>query len=249
VLPRFRKLFIHGWATDSRVWDGLTSDGDITITLPGHGAPSKWSSHDLSPAIETIKYALKNPNIDMKKIGIGWSLGGEALMAFTATNPKALDALVLIGASPSFIARKDFTHGQPKSLVRRMLMDLKKNPKETLRRFYQLNFTAEEIESSGAKKFLNLYEKTPSAFDTDSIALALECLINIDIRAELDKIKIPVLLIHGGRDEVCPIEAGQYLADKIENATFVRFNKAGHAPFLTEPERFTAAVEEFLRDI
>lgn len=247
--PQCKKLYIHGWATDSHVWDGLLNSNDIAITLPSHGAPLSWSSPDLAPAVEAIKDALDGVTKDKKIVGIGWSLGGQALMTFASRRPEALHALVLIGASPSFTSRDGFPHGQSKALVRRMLIDFKKDPKETLKRFYRLNFTTGELEDGDAKNFLDLYEKTLPAFDTFGLGAALECLINIDIRAELDKIKIPVLIIHGGRDEICPVDAAHYLAEHIKNATLVEFKDSGHAPFITEPAKFTTVVEEFFEKL
>lgn len=244
--PRYKKLFVHGWATDSQVWKGLAGEGDITVDLPSHGTGAEWKTPDLNPAVLAIKESLGTLPDGEKVVGVGWSLGAKALMHFAATDPKRFHALVLIGASPSFTARDNFPHGRSRALVRRMLMDLKKAPAETLKRFYRLNFTGEELESPERKAFLKLYERTPSGFDIDGITTALQCLLDIDIREEIKKIKTPILLIHGELDEICPVAAAEYLKEHIKNATLVRMPKAGHAPFIIGPQRVRTMIEEFL---
>jgi len=248
-----KKIFVHGWATDSRVWSGLIEEGDITVELPSHGPnigmATEGSTPDITPATSAIKAALSHLPEGEEVVAIGWSLGAKALMSLAADDPKRFRALVLVGASPSFIKREGFPHGLSKALVRRMLIDFKGSPEETLKRFYRLNFTSTELESKEARAFLELYETTPADFDLKGIATALQSLINVDIRAKLDKIKIPTLLIHGDRDEVTPVEAADYLCAKLKDAELVKFPGAGHAPFITEPEKFTDAVREFLKRI
>ncbi len=245
----FKKIFIHGWATDSSVWKGLLKDGDIIIALPSHGNGPRWTTPDLAPATNAINAALAQLSEDEVVVGIGWSLGAKALMDHAASGDSRLRALILIGASPSFIKRGDFSHGQSKALTRRMLMDFKKTRNETLARFYRLNFTAEELDNQKARDFLELYKKTPAGFDPIGIATALQALIEIDIRGKLHKIRIPTLLIHGEQDAVTPVGAAEYLSKNIKKAKLSRFPKAGHAPFITEPQGFTRAVEEFLKEI
>jgi len=244
-----KKIFVHGWATDRRVWRGLLNEGDITVALPGHGAAAKWTSPDLTPAVKAIEAALAKLPEGEEVVATGWSLGAKALMSLAAAAPKKIRALVLIGASPSFIERDGFPHGRSKALVRRMLMDLKKTPEETLKRFYRLNFTTAELESKEARAFLKLYETIPAAFDLGGIATALQALIEVDIREKLDKITIPTLLIHGEKDEVCAVETADYLRDGLRDAWLVKFPEAGHAPFITEPGKFAEEVEGFINKI
>lgn len=47
-------------------------------------------------------------------------------------------------------------------------------------------------------------------------------------------------------DNVCPVEAAAYLANKIKGAELIIFEKAGHAPFLTEKEKFNKVVFDFI---
>jgi pimeloyl-[acyl-carrier protein] methyl ester esterase len=252
-----RYIFVHGWATDGSVWEdaawdiarhdsvgggggGGGNDGDVTlVNLPGHGNTRRWETPD--------------------------PLGGQALMALGLEELKKFRALVLVGATASFTQRDGFPDAQPRALVRRMIMDMKADPPTALSRFYGLNFTVDEAKDRAAMDFIERYRypgpvecseggrDTPPGcyplFNYRDITTALEALYRTDLREDLSAIDLPVLIIHGGRDSVTPVGAGEYLRRNIRGAVKETFDRSGHAPFLTEPERFVRVVRSFTASI
>ena len=73
----------------------------------------------------------------------------------------------------------------------------------------------------------------------------LEAAFRIDVRPILPTIAAPTLVIHA-RDEVVPVQEGQYLADHIPGARLVEVDGTDHVPWLTDPDRFINEMEEFL---
>ncbi|MBI5233852.1 MAG: alpha/beta fold hydrolase, partial [Deltaproteobacteria bacterium] len=103
LLKKHAILFVHGWATDGRVWkehvDYFSQKRTvINMVLPGHGSEKKWDSKTIEPAVLAIKEAIEG--YEGKTIGIGWSLGAQSLIASAALNPGAFEKLVLVGATP-----------------------------------------------------------------------------------------------------------------------------------------------------
>ncbi len=286
-----KKIFVHGWATDSGVWAdvarGLTtggggvgamgeagkgageggSEGDVMYGLPGHVPGARWLEPSLNPALAGLKRAMGSG--DGRFIGVGWSLGAEVLLLLAAHMPQRFSALVLAGATPCFVQREGFPHGQPRALVRRMIMDMKRDPVETLKRFYPLNFTEEERETGPALAFMRRYAppgplvcgplpgdgpgkgSAPAcrpAFDYKDIAIALEALYNTDIRDILSEIEAPALLVHGGADAVVPVGAAEFMAAKMARVRLEILPRAGHAPFVTNREWFLKTVQGFLKE-
>ncbi len=258
-----KKIFIHGWATDSRVWDGVArglcngEEEAIMPDLPGHGSSSRWLEPSLNPALAALSRLIRAEEAPLA--GLGWSLGAKVLLSLAASMPGKFSALVLVGATPSFVRRRDFSHGQPRALVRRMIMDMKKDPQETLKRFYPLNFTEEEGKTRGAVSFLSRYappgpvvcDRGPAcrqAFNYRDMAIALEALYNADLRRLIHAIDVPTLIVHGKADKVVPLGAGEFLAENMKNAEIEVFPSAGHAPFITEEKRFIEVTKDFLGD-
>ncbi len=255
-------LFVHGWATDNWVWEPyVKAFKDIdsgNINLPGHGGSGSWDSPTLLPAVRELTRQIETRGGNI--LGIGWSLGAQALMASALENMKKFKGLILVGATPSFVAKDDFPWGQSKALVKRMILDMKKDPAETLKRFYPLNFTESE-KTDEVRKFLERYRypgpiscdgPVPGcfpAFKYGEIIKALVALYSNDLRERLKEIDLPVLVVHGEMDAVVPIGAGQYLASNIKGARIEVYEKAGHAPFITEMERFKGTVKRFMESL
>jgi pimeloyl-[acyl-carrier protein] methyl ester esterase len=253
-------ILLHGWATDKSVWEGggpgglievLSRETDFNIhniSLPGHGTDKSWYEPTLKPAMEAVMDRVQeSPGHETAPItAIGWSLGAQVLLACAIEAPERFESLVLVGATPSFVMREDFPWGQNKSVVKRMVMDTKKSPVETITRFCGLSFTGRELSTPGARFFMDRYCTPPPGLNIKDLAIALASLMDTDLRGALNRIKAKTLIVHGREDTVCPVEAATYLADNIEGAELEIFEKAGHAPFLTEPERFNRLVRDFI---
>lgn len=275
-------IFLHGWATDNWVWkQQVNSIEDIytyyNLNLPGHGGEIKWDDPDLIPPAKEVLNGISRSNSGgISYAGIGWSLGAQVLLHAAIENKIKFNSLILIGATPCFVKKDDFTTGQPLPVVKKMIQDMKKNPRETVNRFYRLNFTEEELETENAKDTIDRYIKrqTPqpgglppgtstktfsknkflacnninniAKFEYAQITTALEVLSKTDLRDKLNLLDIPVLIIHGKMDNICPVGAAYSLAEKIKNAELVIFEKAGHSPFITEPEKFNQVMINFL---
>lgn len=248
-------LFIHGWATDRWVWSApakrLASGADvINLNLPGHGADSSWNEPTLTPALKEID-ANVSALPDSSVVAIGWSLGAEALLYSATSGHKKFRALVLASASPCFVNKDGWRNGRPPAFVKRMLRDVKSDPLATLERFYDLNFTGDELKTGNAGVFLNRY-KLPEdrpAFRYDEIATALEAIYRTDLRDRLSGIDAPCLVVHGDKDGVTPVEAGIFLSKNIKGAGLEIFKDAGHAPFLTHEDEFVRRVRRFINGI
>jgi len=254
-------LFIHGWATDGFVWQASASSlGEgkniINLNLPAHGGRLKWDSTTLLPAVREAALRLSGL-ADGSVVGVGWSLGAEVLLSSMKELGHKFKALVLVGATPCFTLKDGFKWGQAASLVRRMIIDMKKDPASTVDRFYGLNFTAAELESDGAARLIERYRypgpvecsgPVPGCFpvfDYDGITAALEALYRTDLRGELADVQVPTLVVHGAKDGVTPVGAAMSLAENIRGAQIKVFEEAGHAPFITEPARFNKVVRGF----
>jgi class 3 adenylate cyclase len=67
-----------------------------------------------------------------------------------------------------------------------------------------------------------------------------------DVRPILPTLTAPTLVIHAREDNACPVQGGRYLADHIPGARYLEVEGEDHAPFLTEPDKILAGIEEFL---
>ncbi|MGO9343968.1 MAG: adenylate/guanylate cyclase domain-containing protein [Acidimicrobiales bacterium] len=73
----------------------------------------------------------------------------------------------------------------------------------------------------------------------------LEAALRIDVRSVLPTISVPTLVIHA-KDDPIPIQGARYLADHIPGARLIEIEGHDHAPWITDPDRISNAIEEFL---
>jgi proline iminopeptidase len=67
-----------------------------------------------------------------------------------------------------------------------------------------------------------------------------------DLRGELHRITAPTLILAGRHDFVCAPEFAEELHDLIESSQLVIFENSAHLIGLDEPERYIAAIAEFV---
>jgi 2-hydroxy-6-oxonona-2,4-dienedioate hydrolase len=72
--------------------------------------------------------------------------------------------------------------------------------------------------------------------------------IQRDLTADLQKIKVPVLQIHGRHDRVSPLESALRLFTYLPDTRLVVLNRCGHWAPIEQPEEFIRLVADFLEN-
>ena len=102
-------------------------------------------------------------------------------------------------------------------------------------------FTKDELK--GNKNFEDIVDR----FKGDSIQslqLGLDYLIETDMREELKEIKVPILLIHGEQDVICPLSAARSMTENSSELKVV--SEAGHALCVTNFEYCANEIIQFV---
>jgi pimeloyl-ACP methyl ester carboxylesterase len=68
-----------------------------------------------------------------------------------------------------------------------------------------------------------------------------------DFRPDLAALTVPTLVIHGGADEIAPIDiTGKRTADLVADAKLVVYENASHGLFLTHKDRLNQEIIDFM---
>ncbi len=78
----------------------------------------------------------------------------------------------------------------------------------------------------------------------------LNALIGFDNMKDIEKVKIPALVITGEHDKINPVPEGKKVADALPGSKFAVIPNAPHVAFMNEPERkiVFSLIDEFLSD-
>lgn len=176
-----------------------------------------------------------------------WSLGGLLALRAAAELPLKVRRLVLIAATPKFAADpgSDWRAGWPLRVLKRMQKRLAANRQEVLRDFREAMFTEAECRVGWPDRLAE--DPLPAeSWSDQALAAGLDYLTATDLRQQVGEIKVPALVIHGARDAICPVTGGFWLAERLPRAEWLEIEEAGHAPFLTQPERVWPICRKFL---
>lgn len=243
-------FFIHGWASDRQVWQKQIESFKknyrvISVDLRGHGE-SPWMDTDnllesFTQDILDLCHKLKLGKINF----VGWSLAGYILFELLKKSPELIGSLTFITCTPKFLNSQDYHYGIDESNLKLLEKKLSTDFNAALEEFRLYMFSQEERENPGFSRVRETLMKilTPNQ---KALILGLELLQAADFLEDLKHINKPTLLIAGEKDNIIPKSASEFMQQEIRGSELVIFKDSGHAPFLTQPERFNQILDEWI---
>ena len=237
-------VLLHGWGLNHAIWQGvaerLASHYTLhLIDLPGYGSNNGWEG---LLDINTTTQAVIN-SVPEGAIWLGWSLGGMIALNAAAEGAN-ISRLILTASTPKFCQSNDWQAGVEPHVLEQFAADLQQNHKLTLLKFLALQSRGsdkarEEVRILREAVFVH-GEPSPKA-----LAAGLEILQYDDLRLTAPHINQPTLIIAGLRDTLIPVETVDWFEQHLPHCIIKEIIGAGHAPFLSHPDAFVSAVENF----
>lgn len=229
-------VFIHGDGQNHTVFKSLMDyffhkgHSVLCYDLPGHGLsqPYKDKKYSFSRFVSTLKEILKSYDIK-NPILIGNSSGGMIALQYATENKAAS----IIGIS---CCDEDPTRHNPRmnEIIEKYIHESKKAfQKQELFDYSRKGLSGKEIVSAVLK------HTSPEAVEQWSKSLA-----EFDIRSRLCKIKSPVLLLGGSKDNFATKELMTTTKNEIPLARLVTFKGQGHDILLQIPEQMIKTIEK-----
>lgn len=247
-------LFLHGWAMCSRVWKyqlrWFTREYQvITLDLRGHGgSESPDGDYSFSSLSQDIIHFIEGLQLERLTL-VGWSLAVSLILKLFNSHLLGIDSLVLVDGTPAFMANREFPHGLPHPVVKRMLKLVNSNFAQALKIFHNLLLSEREWDIENKDEIWDLLTSEDYLPKQEVAHKLLLSLANEDLRGTMGNITVPTLLMHGGEDRICPPGAAQFMKEHLKSAEIVLFPGAGHVPFLTQPNTFNQRLSYFLSSL
>lgn len=222
-------VLVHGFTDTSRSFSlmapHLTGHRIIIPDLRGHGA-SPAGTTGLSPAdfAADIAGLIEALRLD-RPVLVGHSLGSMVAIETTAAHPDLLCGLVVLAGT----LRPDIGDDHPMVIGVGALRD----PISSADPFYDY-WHACEAEVS--PEFLDMAAREASAMPVALWRAILEEVRRTDLTASARALRVPTLIIGGGRDPLFDATHQQRLRDGIPGARFVSVDHCGHNPHWEDPE-------------
>lgn len=245
-------MLVSGWLVSASVWDALIPELGaefevVTYEIPGFGARRSeapgWTFRGAVADLERAVSRLPRP-----AVLVGLSAGGSLALAVAAQRPANVAAVIGVGASPRWIQADDWTHGAPPEVASAMLEQGRARFLPFLQEVSPTIFFADDDRSAAEAAQNRVLEMAQAhASDQDAIDILERIYRDGDIRGDLARIEVPVLLVHGDRDGLTPPELGEAIRSMVPYAQVAPIAGAAHFPMLTAPTALAETIRVFVR--
>jgi non-heme chloroperoxidase len=249
-------VYSQGWPLQGDAWEDqmffLASHGYRVIAHDrrGHGLSSQpWQGNDMDHYADDLA-ALMN-RLDLKNaVLVGHSTGGGEVAHYLGRHgSRRVAKAVLVGAVPPQMV-KSVTN--PNGLPMDVFDGIRKSVVEDRSQFFKdLSMPFYGFNRPGAKVSEGMRDTFWAQGMQCGLKNAYDCIKQFsetDFTADLRKIDIPVLVVHGSDDQIVPIDAaGRASAKLLKKATLLVYEGAPHGLPATHKHRLNDDLLAFIK--
>jgi non-heme chloroperoxidase len=249
-------VFSHGWPLSSDAWDnqmlffGQRGYRVVAHDRRSHGRSDQtWDGNNMDQYADDLAELINK--LDLRNmVMIGHSTGGGEVAHYIGRHGTGRVAkVVLVGAVPPLMLK---TATNPEGTPLEVFDGIRKGTAGDRSQFFKdLTMPFYGFNRSGAKANEGLRNSFWLQGMQGSVKGQYDCIhefSEVDYTGDLKKIDKPTLVIHGGDDQIVPIQASAEKTAKIvKGAQLKVFPGAPHGLAQTESDKFNAEVLAFIK--
>jgi non-heme chloroperoxidase len=242
-------VLIAGFGLSHPVWDGevreLLEAGHrvVCIDLRGTGRSDKpaggYEVERLSADVERVCEALDVTQATF----VGWSFGGQISFHLAATRPHLVGKLVLLASTAVRASRSEAFpfRDPPEALLKILQAGEQRNRLRARRRTIAGGFATQPPDPDTLEFLIRISLQMPSW----AAIACYESYLLSDFVDEIERVTQPVLQIVGDSDPVTPLDAVQWLGERLADAQTTVLEGCGHYPMFEAGPELRAALVSF----
>ncbi|WP_199438877.1 alpha/beta fold hydrolase [Umezawaea beigongshangensis] len=250
-------VLIHGYPLDGQSWEkqtiALVEAGYRVITYDrrGFGRSSKtMTGYDYDTFAGDLDKVLTQ--LDLRDVVlVGFSMGSGEVARYLGTygSERVAKAAFLGALQPFLLQTEDNPAGVPQSVFDGIAEQAEADRYAWYQNFFVDFFNTDETLGSRLSEAA-LRANWATAVDSAPVA-AYACVPAwlTDFRADVERIDVPSLILHGTADRILPIDAtAREFRRRLPEARYVEIDGAPHGLLLTHAAEVNAALIAFLAD-
>ncbi|MES2818532.1 MAG: alpha/beta fold hydrolase [Pseudomonadota bacterium] len=244
-------VLLHGTSASLHTWEGWVQAlaperRVISLDLPGFGLTGPFADEDYRIERYSAFLAQLLDRLEVPKVIVaGNSFGGQLAWQFALDYPQRAHQLILVDAAGyprearevplGFrlaqvpLLRPLMTRVLPRSMIEASVRSVYGDPDKV---------TAALVE--------RYYELTLRAGNRDALHQRFEQVPAGQHQARIAELRVPTLILWGGRDQLIPPSHGERFKQAIPGSRLVLFDALGHVPHEEDPGLTVAAVRGFI---
>ncbi|HRJ01904.1 MAG TPA: alpha/beta hydrolase [Hyphomonas sp.] len=250
-------VFHHGWPLTADDWDSqmlfFLSEGYRVVAFDRRGQ-GRSTQTDIGHDMDTFASDTADlvAALDLKNaVHIGHSTGGGVVARYVAgAEPGRVSKAVLIGAITPILGQTESNPtGVPLEVFEGFKVALAKNRAEFYREipsgpFYGFNREGAVVSQGLIENWWRQGMTGSAKAQLDTIKAFAET----DFTEDLKSITVPVLVMHGGDDQIVPVdETARRAAALLPNGSLKVYDGLSHGLFATHPDLINADLLAFVR--
>lgn len=234
-------VFVHSLGTDRRIWrsqiDGLRDTYRVVVfDLRGHGSsqapPGPYTLDDLGTDLVAVADAAGLDRFHL----CGVSIGGQVSLWVGVNHPERLRSLIVSNSAARI--------GTPEKWAERIELVRSRGMSEIAG-----DVAGGWFSPGFDTRYPDRWTEAVEVFcqtDPEGYVGCCAALAEADLRAEVELIRTPTLIVGGEHDLSTPPEEAAWLHGRIEGSRLAILESTAHLSGWERPEAFTAALTDFL---
>ena len=248
-------VLIHGWPLTSDSWEYQLNE------LPAHGfrviaydrrgfgkSDKPWGNYDYSTLASDLKALLDE--LDLNEVTlVGFSMGGgEVIRYLSLYGSERIAKIVLVSSIiPYLLKTDDNPEGVPQKMFDEFETQLRDDRPKFLAAFGKQFYNDSLLKPAVSSEMLDWTQMLALTGSGKATIDCMKAFSSTDFRAEVSTVKVPTLIIHGDDDQTVPIKtSGEQASKLLPDAKFIIYKGAPHGLFITEKEKLTADLVDFI---
>jgi non-heme chloroperoxidase len=253
-------VLIHGWPQSSASWEKQTGAllaagyGVVSYDRRGFGKSTQTSvGYDYDTLAQDLDKILTKLNLYDVTL-VGFSMGGGEVARYLGKfgSERISKAVFISSVTPYLLKTSDNPEGVDGHIFKEIQDGLRADRPAFLAGFFKNFYNLDVLGQQGSQKISpEVVQANWNVAVGASAKATIDCVAvwGTDFRADLAKIDIPTLIIHGDADRNVPAEAsGLRMKSLIKNAKLVIIKDAPHGLIWTHADEVNQALLKFLAE-
>jgi pimeloyl-ACP methyl ester carboxylesterase len=223
----------------------------ITMDCRGHGNSSKTlNSHTIPRYAKDVRALIEHLKLD-DAVLIGWSLAGPVVLSYWEQfGGDKIKALGMVDTGPS-ASPVPPSESKPSGdfnfdVMNKTVISLEGDRRKIASGLVKSCFKDGKASKEDIDWIVSEHLKTPTAI---AGAIYSDYALR-DYTGVLEKITVPVIVFSGTSPiSEAGFKLGRWMCSRIPKATFAPFKNGGHLLFYEQPEKFNAALVDFIKGL